>query len=157
MTSTRIQVKSIVLDRLGVLFDPKHNPTTADGNPNPRYLAYVEMYLEALIPFDAWELEAGTKSALESHKYKHWPQPADMRNYCLQASKDGKANVPTEKPVYLQPGDEQRPDIPQEVRERIGYQFQVFHEAAARHTQGTKFALTLEDCKAEAARRQESE
>lgn len=161
MTSTRIQVKSIVLDRLSVLFDPKHAPVLSDGQPNQRYVAYVETYLEALIPFDAWELEAGTKAALESHKYKYWPLPADMRNYCLRAAKDARPYAKPEKPVYLRGGDEERPPISSEERERNHWRLKVLAEwqdsgkLNAKDEHGN-YRHSLADCKAAAARRQMS-
>ena len=143
MASSFEQVKTMVLDRLSSVFDPPHAPVL-NGKPNPRYAAAVQTYLEALQPFHPWELEAGTKLALESHRYKKWPLPAELRNWCIQAQREGKPPPVRENKRLAKP-EFKRP--PQAERDRLAMQYRVLMENF-----GDK-SFTLEACKGEARKR----
>jgi hypothetical protein len=139
------------LDRMSLIFEPPM-PKAVHGLPNPKYTALVAVYLDALRPFRPWELEAGVKVAMESHKYNRWPKPAELRAWCLQAQRD---SGPPVRRLALPPKPERHPQS-QEQREKIGFQFGVLTDFLAHHQQGETFPLTLAQCKTEAARRQQA-
>ena len=70
------------LAKLDLVFEPK-KPRAINGQPNPRFAAYQEVFIEALLPFSLDELQRGIKDALEQHKYNIRPTPAELRDYCL--------------------------------------------------------------------------
>ncbi|WP_240932487.1 hypothetical protein [Pelagibius litoralis] len=137
------EIQDKVLNRLSSVFDPPH-PKVLNGQPNPRYTAAVQTYMEALQPFQPWELEAGTKLALESHRYKKWPLPAELRNWCIQAQREGKPR-PVRESKQLERPKFERP--PQPERDRLAMQYRVLMDNFGDKT------FTLAACKAEARRR----
>lgn len=138
------QIQTGVLNKLDVLFDPPH-PKLMNGQPNPRYTAAVQVYLEALQPFQPWELEAGTKLALESHKYKRWPKPAEMRAFCFEAA---KYNRPPQPKRTEAKAIERKPQSPEE-RAMLAEACKVMIEW---HSSGQNHR-TAKECKVEARRR----
>lgn len=108
------------LARLSLVFEPPI-PRTINGEPNPKYAALVGVYVESLQPFQPWELEAGIKLALESHRFSKWPKPAELREWCLQAQREMRPKQ-TELPRIQAPV---RPDIDPEERKRNGYRLAV--------------------------------
>lgn len=146
MTTSFKEIEEKVLRRLSAVFDPPH-PKVLNGQPNPRYTAAVQVYLEALQPFNLWELEAGVKLALETHRYRKWPLPAELRNWSVQAQRDGKPPpVKTALPAKVEPAP-----ISTEDSERIGFQLEVLGEY-----QRAGQWKSLAECKAEALRRMEN-
>lgn len=139
------------LARLSAIFNPPHPKTLPDGQVNPRYTAMLQVYLDALRPFQPWELEAGIKLALESHKFKTWPLPADLRTWCIQAQRELK---PPPAPENTPRIEDRRAPISQDDRERIAFQLQVLRQYMGTLTKGETWRLTLGDCKAKALQRQ---
>lgn len=156
MTSSNEQIMA-QLNRLSLVFEPPM-AKTINGQPNPKYGALVAVYVESLQPFQPWELEAGTKLALESHKFARWPKPAELRNYCLEAQRSAKPRT-VEPPKYLQQPD--KPRVSQEVRERVAFKLQVLRDwqangnLMAKNPDGT-YRHSLQDCIAEASTRQQA-
>lgn len=121
--------------------------------------------MESLQPFQPWELEAGIKLALESHRFKEWPKPAELRKWCLEARIDSQhQSRPTgadkRLPKYML-GRPTREEVTSEVRERVSYKLKVLGDWQAngnlmvKNPDGT-YRYTLQDCIAEASRRQQA-
>ena len=139
------------LKRLSLVFDPPM-AKTVNGEPNPKYAALVAVYVESLQPFQPWEMEAGIKLALENHSYKHWPKPAELRKWCLEAQAEMR---PKQQPLPILPKPDRR-EVSREERQRNAFRLAVLRRWTDSGDRRLFAPDGLQQCKAIAAEEQQA-
>ena len=141
MASSRETVLTCVLSKCLALYELPHAKT------DPAYSAMVEIYVEQLRAFDGWELNEGMTALIQSRKTRKWPTVGEIDEAC-----SGRLHPERRAQKKLEAPKQERPQLADSDRQRIGYQLEVLAEYESRKCYGT-----LDDCKAEALRRLEKE
>lgn len=111
--ATQLDINEEVILTMDLLWQPNVPKMTKEGS-NPRYLDYINVYLEVLGPFPIEDIRGGMLLLKENWTYRGWPAPAKVSEFCVKAQKERE-----EKEYIARPRRIEAPEIMTTKEERL--------------------------------------